>query len=291
MEVEQHLPTLFACIMFTCIMFTCSDEQACIDYLISEGALTIPVLCDTADCTGPMAPTFESNDRPIFRYRCTRCRQRKSLYRFSFCQDVHVPVNMTFLLQYLWLVGTTHKAVGTLTGLSPRTVTRTKQMITMDVEANLVEYVIGGEGVVVEIDESKFGKRKYDEGHHVEGVWVVGGVERTPERKCFAVTVEQRNALSLRTVIERYVLSGSIIYTDCWKGYREEDLVAIGMEYDTVNHRHYWVQPETGVHTNNIEGTFFAVKWLHTPVRQRTRALVSLNLFSFIWRHKHAANL
>lgn len=33
------------------------------------------------------------------------------------------------------------------------------------------------ERVVVEVDEYKFGKRKYHKGHQVEGVWVVGGVE------------------------------------------------------------------------------------------------------------------
>lgn len=34
---------------------------------------------------------------------------------------------------------------------------------------------IGGPGVRVQIDESKFGKRKYHRGHHVDGVWVFGG--------------------------------------------------------------------------------------------------------------------
>ena len=42
---------------------------------------------------------------------------------------------------------------------------------------------IGGAGVDVEIDESKFGKRKYHKGHRVKGAWVFGGVEKNTERK------------------------------------------------------------------------------------------------------------
>jgi hypothetical protein len=38
--------------------------------------------------------------------------------------------------------------------------------------------MIGEEGKVVEIDESKFGKTKYHRGHYVNGQWVFGGVER-----------------------------------------------------------------------------------------------------------------
>lgn len=37
---------------------------------------------------------------------------------------------------------------------------------------------IGGEGAVVEVDETKFGKRRYTQGHFVEGKWVLGGIER-----------------------------------------------------------------------------------------------------------------
>lgn len=44
--------------------------------------------------------------------------------------------------------------------------------------------VFGGPGIVVEIDESKFGKRKYHKGRRVDGVWVFGGIERD-SKKCF----------------------------------------------------------------------------------------------------------
>ena len=36
---------------------------------------------------------------------------------------------------------------------------------------------IGGPGKIVQIDESKFGKRKCHRGHRVEGQWVFGGIE------------------------------------------------------------------------------------------------------------------
>ena len=37
---------------------------------------------------------------------------------------------------------------------------------------------IGGPMVEVEIDESKFGRRKYHRGRMVDGHWVFGGTER-----------------------------------------------------------------------------------------------------------------
>ena len=43
---------------------------------------------------------------------------------------------------------------------------------------------IGGDGKEVEIDESKFGKRKNHKGKRVDGVWVFGGIERQ-SKKCF----------------------------------------------------------------------------------------------------------
>jgi hypothetical protein len=44
-----------------------------------------------------------------------------------------------------------------------------RQLAADEVEENKGR--IGGENVIVEIDESKFGKRKYHRGHPVEDAW------------------------------------------------------------------------------------------------------------------------
>jgi len=46
---------------------------------------------------------------------------------------------------------------------------------------------IGGDFVEVEIDESKFGKSKYQRGHHVKSQWEFGGIERGTNR-CFLIS-------------------------------------------------------------------------------------------------------
>jgi len=136
--------------------------------------------------------------------------------------------------------------------------------------AHFLYFHIGGPGIIVEIDESKFGKRKYNTGHRVEGVWVIGGVERTPERRVFLVAVENRNADTIKALILRYVAPGSIIHTDCWAAYvnipnwrnAPSDLP---FTHERVNHSVEYVN-ENGAHTNTIEGktviqrVFFIVK-------------------------------
>ncbi|OBZ81262.1 hypothetical protein A0J61_10689 [Choanephora cucurbitarum] len=67
----------------------------------------------------------------------------------------------------------------------------------------------------LEIDKSKFGTRKHFRGHYVGGVWVVGGVKRTPQRRCFLVVVPDCSARTLLSIIEEFVLPGSTVHTDC----------------------------------------------------------------------------
>jgi ISXO2-like transposase domain len=81
-----------------------------------------------------------------------------------------------------------------------------------------VDQTIGGDGVVVEVDETKLGKRKYNRGHRVDGVWVMAGVEKTAQKKVFLVEVQDRSAETLLEIIRTHVLPGSIVHTDMFRG-------------------------------------------------------------------------
>ena len=77
-------------------------------------------------------------------------------------------------------------------------------------------------------------------------MWVLGGVDRSTNQ-CFLIPCpnNQRGADVLLPLIQRWVLPGSIVYTDEWGGYNQ--LTARGYTHDTVNHTIQFVDPATGV--------------------------------------------
>ncbi|GFT20380.1 DDE_Tnp_IS1595 domain-containing protein [Trichonephila clavipes] len=109
---------------------------------------------------------------------------------------------------------------------------------------------IGGVGKIVEINESKYCKRKYNGGPHVEGQRVFGEVEKG-SGKLFLVAVHNRPKETLLALIKEWIRPGTTIYSDCWKSYdclAEENYVHL-----TVNHSYCFIDPVTQWHTNTIE--------------------------------------
>ena len=83
--------------------------------------------------------------------------------------------------------------------------------------------LVGGEGVELEADESKFAKRKYHKGRRKgDGRWVIGVKEKhlrpgEKKRRCITAVVEKRDTETIRALFHRFVLPGSIVNTDYWK--------------------------------------------------------------------------
>ena len=101
-----------------------------------------------------------------------------------------------------------------------------RELVIEDLQQCPDQEMIGGPGVIVEIDESKFAKRKYNRGHRVgDKSWVFGGIERTDEQRFFAVVVEKRDAATLLPLIQKYIHPQSTIISDCWSAYNSIQLM------------------------------------------------------------------
>lgn len=111
--------------------------------------------------------------------------------------------------------------------------------------------LIGGPDKIVEVDEAKVGKRKYNTGRIIRGQWVFGGIERS-SKKFFIVPVADRRSETLILNIKKHIAPGSIIHSDMWRGY-DALRSCENYEHKTVNHSKNFVDPESGVHTQNIE--------------------------------------
>jgi len=136
---------------------------------------------------------------------------------------------------------------------------------------------------VVEIDESKFGKGKYHQGHYVKGQWVFGGIEMGTGRT-FLVAVHDRSAETLIGITKQWILPGTTIISDCWPAYsslREE-----GYTHFTVNHSVEFVNDTNGAQTNTIESTLKHVKVLLSPYNRKADYIYILAEYMFRQRCK-----
>ncbi|XP_050323220.1 uncharacterized protein LOC126755008 [Bactrocera neohumeralis] len=146
---------------------------------------------------------------------------------------------------------------------------------------------IGGPGKVVQIDESKFGKRKYNKGRRVEGHWVLGMIEDGSEDLRLEVCPDNvRSAEVLIPLIRKNVREGTTIKTDFWRAY--ECLPEYGYIHKKVNHSDP-ANPfiaEDGTNTQRIESHWRVVKRFFYKDNYNNPANFADVIVEFLWRRE-----
>lgn len=176
--------------------------------------------------------------------------------------------------------------------LSSQTIVEFKKMFRSVCANYFIEnpIVIGGPGLIVEIDESVITRRKYNRGYfRSTQVWVFGGVVRGDPTQCFLIPVANRDKKTLLPLIMKYIKAGSTIISDGWASYKDVSkiiLLATGefcYTHQVVNHSKNFKDPLTGAHTNSVEGMWSHWKAPHKQGRGTHRALLSTYMDQFIW--------
>ena len=264
------------------------DKEMLVHWLMNEELMVKERSCPM--CAGEMSLTRCEDRSDGLKWECRKQvngkkhRAEVSIWKGSWFDSSKMTLEEILKLTYWWCQDLDQTQVKHELRLAESTGVDWDSFCREVCEITLLENgeKLGGNGKVVQIDESKFGKRKYHRGHHVEGQWVFGGIEQD-SRKCFLVAVEKRDEQTLLPIIQKWIEPGTVIVSDCWKAYSK--LEAHGYEQRTVNHSREFVNKD-GDHTNKIEG-----HWRHAkcklPKFGVRKHLFSTYLAEFIWRYMH----
>ena len=227
-------------------------------------------------------------------WRCTNksCGRKISLRNGSWFSGAKLPLGKVMEITYHWVQQCANDFITYESQISHTTTADWKNFCreVCEMVCYKEKNAVGGPGMTVEIDESKFGKRKYHRGRRVDGQWVFGGICRETG-ECFFEAVEKRNADTLLPIICQYIRPGSTIFSDCWKPYAQIPALE-GMNYRhlTVNHSKNFVDPITGCHTNRIESTWHALKSHALPRSGTQKHLYSGYFAEYCVRRKYLDN-
>ena len=249
------------------IFSLCSDHDKLVIFLQSEGLLgNHQGICPKCQIgTVNLRLDKSKTDGKIWRCgRSKHCNYKLSIRHGSFFSQTHLALETVLKLIYFWVWKVPQDFMRHELDLGSHSTSTDWNQFCRDVCGEILisdtKDGIGGPGHTIEIDESKFGKRKYNKGKKVEGQWVFGGIDRdTKDLFLVPCMNNKRDKDTLLPLIYTYIKPGSTVISDCWKAYFE---LTRNPEYDhlTVNHSIEFVNSDTGAHTNTIESTWRAVK-------------------------------
>lgn len=115
--------------------------------------------------------------------------------------------------------------------------------------------------------------------------WVFGAYD-TSTKLGWIQLVPNRKGETLLPLINEWCNPGTIIVSDGWAGYsniRE----SLGLSHEVVIHENHFVDPVTGIHTNNVECFWQRCKRKLKRMYGANREMLPSHIDEFLWRERH----
>lgn len=270
------------------ILLGLKSKKEIIDWCMDKGLITKEYFCPKCDQRMILKECKDVGDGYVWicRTKIDNAHYvKRSLRRGSWFSLSNMSLAKILRLTYYWSIKTPSIIIMYELGISEHTVTDWKNFCREICVQICVKNpdILGGEGRVVEIEESKLSKAKYSYNRQVKGKWVFGGVERE-SGKCFVHVVENRDRDTLLAIVKKYVRPGTTIISKCWKAY--DCLAHEGFNHLTVDHSISFVDPETGAHTNTMKSIWSSIKRYLSQYRNIGNSFDGY-LAEYVWRRRY----
>ena len=99
--------------------------------------------------------------------------------------------------------------------------------------------------------------------------------------------VHARDAATLLPIIQAHTTPGSTIHSDQWAAYTRVQTLGNVATHNSVNHSLHFLDPVTGVHTQNVESYWNRVKSKLKRMKGCHAHQIPSYLDEFLWRERH----
>ena len=166
---------------------------------------------------------------------CTIVKRKDGRWQFQCAEGKHqipllsetsfakstIKVGTILQILFQFYIHTTQRQCQLVSGASKQTISRYYSLCSSALCSQAFDTFepIGGAGVVVQVDECIFRRRKAHRGHPKQQIWIFGGVEMLADGKqgrLFVTRVPNRTAQTLWGVIRNCIKINSTIWSDEW---------------------------------------------------------------------------
>ena len=113
--------------------------------------------------------------------------------------------------------------------------------------------------------------------------WVFGAYD-VEDKIGWIELVDRRDEVTLIPLIREWCRPGTIVVSDGWAAYRSLNMHEF--QHEVVVHQNHFVDPETGVPTNNFEAFWQRCKRQFKRMYGTSRSLLPSHLDNFLWKDR-----
>ena len=229
-----------------------SNIRMCIEYMRGRNLLLQDLMC----CRNICSKVFDSGTSDQQVFQCNICKSRKSIRKGSFWSKSKLPLTILLAILYFFAQDL---SVSQCKNFLKKRVSKPsiiqwynyfRDIMTTYLARNIIRF---DDNCVVHCDESFIGgKQKYNKGRvpKVKTRYVFGIIDNNAH-KAVVEFVEKRDADHIIPIITRHVPNGCQINTDGAKVYKQ--LQYMNYIHEHCIHKHHYVDPVSGIHSNWIE--------------------------------------